>query len=72
MMWLLFGYFATVSIVAGVLTVSLRNAVHCALALLTLLVDFGPKSAVAQERLYLSEQPREFDRLGVIIITTCL
>jgi NADH-quinone oxidoreductase subunit J len=38
MMWLLFAYFATVSIVAGVLTVSLRNAVHCALALLTLLL----------------------------------
>ena len=36
-MWLLFIYFATVSVVAGVLTVSLRNAVHCALALLTLL-----------------------------------
>ena len=38
MMWLLFGYFATVSVVAGVLTVALRNAVHCALALLTLLL----------------------------------
>jgi NADH-quinone oxidoreductase subunit J len=38
MMWLLFAYFATVSIVAGVLTVALRNAVHCALALLTLLL----------------------------------
>lgn len=38
MMWLLFAYFATVSIVAGILTVSLRNAVHCALALLTLLL----------------------------------
>ena len=37
MMWLLFIYFATISVVAGVLTVSLRNAVHCALALLTLL-----------------------------------
>ncbi len=36
-MWFLFIYFATVSVVAGVLTVSLRNAVHCALALLTLL-----------------------------------
>ncbi|GJL60277.1 MAG: NADH dehydrogenase subunit J [Nitrospirales bacterium] len=38
MMWLLFGYFATVSVVAGVLTVALRNAVHCAMALLTLLL----------------------------------
>jgi NADH-quinone oxidoreductase subunit J len=38
MMWLLFTYFATVSIVAGVLTVALRNAVYCALALLTLLL----------------------------------
>ncbi len=38
MMWLLFIYFATVSIVAGVLTVSLRNPVHCGLALLTLLL----------------------------------
>jgi len=38
MMWLLFAYFATVSIVGGILTVSLRNAVHCALALLTLLL----------------------------------
>jgi NADH-quinone oxidoreductase subunit J len=41
MMWLLFGYFATVSIVAGVLTVSLRNAVHCSLALLTLLLHMA-------------------------------
>ena len=40
-MWLLFGYFATVSIVAGVLTVSLRNAVHCSLALLTLLLHMA-------------------------------
>lgn len=38
MMWFLFIYFATVSIVAGVLTVSLRNPVHCGLALLTLLL----------------------------------
>lgn len=38
MMWLLFAYFATVSIVAGILTVALRNPVHCALALLTLLL----------------------------------
>ncbi len=37
MIWLLFIYFATVSVVAGVLTVALRNAVHCAMALLTLL-----------------------------------
>lgn len=41
MMWLLFTYFATVSIVAGVLTVALRNAVYCALALLTLLLHVG-------------------------------
>jgi len=41
MMWLLFIYFATVSVVAGVLTVSLRNAVHCALALLTLLLHMA-------------------------------
>ena len=40
-MWLLFIYFATVSIVAGVLTVALRNAVHCALALLTLLLHMA-------------------------------
>lgn len=38
MMYLLFGYFATVSILAGVLTVALRNPVHCGLALLTLLL----------------------------------
>lgn len=38
MMWLLFAYFATVSVVAGVLTVTLRSPVHCALALLTLLL----------------------------------
>ncbi len=41
MMWLLFIYFATVSLVAGVLTVSLRNAVHCAMALLTLLLHMA-------------------------------
>jgi NADH-quinone oxidoreductase subunit J len=41
MMWLLFTYFATVSIVAGVFTVALRNAVYCALALLTLLLHVG-------------------------------
>ena len=41
MMWLLFLYFATVSIVAGILTVSLRNAVYCALALLTLLLHMA-------------------------------
>ncbi len=40
-MWLLFIYFATVSLVAGVLTVALRNAVHCALALLTLLLHMA-------------------------------
>lgn len=38
MVSLLFGYFATVSILAGVLTVALRNPVHCGLALLTLLL----------------------------------
>lgn len=38
MVWLLFGYFAAVSIVAGVLTVALRNPVHCGLALLTVLL----------------------------------
>ena len=41
MMWLLFMYFATVGLVAGVLTVSLRNPVHCALALLTLLLHMA-------------------------------
>jgi len=40
-MWLLFIYFATISVVAGVLTVSLRNAVHCAMALLTLLLHMA-------------------------------
>ncbi len=34
----LFAYFATVSIVAGVMTVAFRNPVHCGLALLTLLL----------------------------------
>jgi NADH-quinone oxidoreductase subunit J len=38
MVFLLFTYFATVSIVAGALTVALRNPVHCGLALLTLLL----------------------------------
>jgi NADH-quinone oxidoreductase subunit J len=33
-----FGYFALVSIAAGVLTVALRNPVHCGLALLALLL----------------------------------
>ena len=33
-----FTYFALVSIAAGVLTVSLRNPVHCGLALLALLL----------------------------------
>lgn len=33
-----FGYFSLVSIAAGVLTVALRNPVHCGLALLTLLL----------------------------------
>ena len=34
----LFAYFATVSIVAGVMTVAFKNPVHCGLALLTLLL----------------------------------
>ncbi|MCZ6801294.1 MAG: NADH-quinone oxidoreductase subunit J [Nitrospirae bacterium] len=38
MMYLLFGYFAAVSIVAGVMTVALRSPVHCGMALLTLLL----------------------------------
>ncbi len=38
MVWLCFAYFALVSIAAGVLTVALRNPVHCGLALLTLLL----------------------------------
>ncbi|WP_447973714.1 NADH-quinone oxidoreductase subunit J family protein [Nitrospira sp. Kam-Ns4a] len=38
MVWLFFAYFSLVSIVAGVLTVALRNPVHCGLALLTLLL----------------------------------
>ncbi len=38
MMYLLFGYFATVSILAGVCTVALRSPVHCGLALLALLL----------------------------------
>jgi NADH-quinone oxidoreductase subunit J len=33
-----FGYFSLVSILAGMLTVALRNPVHCGLALLTLLL----------------------------------
>jgi NADH-quinone oxidoreductase subunit J len=35
---LFFAYFALVSILAGILTVALRNPVHCGLALLTLLL----------------------------------
>jgi len=35
---LFFAYFSLVSIVAGVLTIALRNPVHCGLALLTLLL----------------------------------
>ena len=38
MILLFFVYFSLVSIVAGVLTVALRNPVHCGLALLTLLL----------------------------------
>ena len=41
MVYLLFGYFATVSILAGVLTVALRSPVHCGLALLTLLLHIA-------------------------------
>ena len=37
-MVVLFTYFATVSIVAGVMTVAFRNPVHCGLALLTVLL----------------------------------
>jgi NADH-quinone oxidoreductase subunit J len=37
-MVILFAYFATVSIVAGIMTVALRNPVHCGLALLTVLL----------------------------------
>lgn len=37
-MVILFAYFATVSIVAGVMTVAFRNPVHCGMALLTLLL----------------------------------
>ena len=37
-MVVLFAYFATVSIVAGVMTVAFRNPVHCGLALLTVLL----------------------------------
>ncbi|RMH08077.1 MAG: NADH-quinone oxidoreductase subunit J [Nitrospirae bacterium] len=38
MIYLLFGYFAIVSIVAGVCTIALRNPVHCGLSLLVLLL----------------------------------
>jgi len=38
MIYLLFGYFATVSIVAGVFTIALKNPVHCGMSLLTLLL----------------------------------
>ena len=38
MVLVFFAYFALVSIAAGVLTVSLRHPVHCALALLALLL----------------------------------
>jgi NADH-quinone oxidoreductase subunit J len=38
MVAVLFAYFALLSIVAGVLTVALKNPVHCGLALLTLLL----------------------------------
>ena len=38
MIYLLFGYFATVSILSGVFTIALRNPVHCVLSLLVLLL----------------------------------
>ena len=38
MIYVLFGYFATVSIVAGVFTIALKNPVHCGLGLLALLL----------------------------------
>ena len=38
MIYLLFAYFATVSIVAGVFTIALKNPVHCGLSLLALLL----------------------------------
>ena len=38
MAFLFFAYFAVVSIVAGILTVSLKNPVQCGLALLALLL----------------------------------
>lgn len=38
MVLLFFAYFSLVSILAGVLTIALRNPVHCGLALLTLLL----------------------------------
>lgn len=38
MIYLLFGYFATVSIIAGVFTIALRNPVHCGMSLLALLL----------------------------------
>ena len=41
MMWLLFIYFATVGLVAGVLTVALRKPVQCALALLSRLLHMA-------------------------------
>ena len=37
-MIIIFAYFATVSIVAGIMTVAFRSPVHCGLALLTLLL----------------------------------
>jgi NADH-quinone oxidoreductase subunit J len=38
MSWVFFGYFAVISVVAGVLTVALRNPVQCGLALLAVLL----------------------------------
>lgn len=38
MIYLLFGYFATVCIVAGVFTIALKHPVHCGMSLLTLLL----------------------------------
>lgn len=38
MMYVLFGYFATVSILSGIFTIALKNPVHCGLSLLSLLL----------------------------------
>lgn len=38
MIYLIFGYFSVVSIIAGVFTIALKNPVHCGLSLLALLL----------------------------------